>query len=174
MRSNVVLRLLALVVVAAWLSGCSVDPEQRLVGKWKGDSSAIGTAIKAAKMKADSPEVSGSTAMAAARALGNTSLTLNSDKTCALATGSGNTLKGTWKFFKEEKLVELDLQTAEIAPENQEKNPEGFKPTTYIAVMNKDGDALEVLPFGRESYDMLKKMEESGTKRQKFMVLRKR
>jgi hypothetical protein len=173
MRSNVVLRLLALVVVAAWLSGCSVDPEQRLIGKWKGDSSAIGTAIKAAKMKADSPEVSGSTAMAAARALGAMSLTLSADKSCALFTG-GNTIKGTWKFFKEENLVELDLQTAEIPPENQEKNPEGFKPQTYIAVLNKDGDALEVLPFGRDSYDMVKKMEETGHKRQKFMVLRKR
>lgn len=171
MRRLIAINSVWLPLVAALSVGCSVDPEARLVGKWKGDSSAMGAAIKAAKMKADSPDVSGSTAMAAARALGAITLDLNQDKSCALLMG-GNTLKGKWTFVKEENLVELDLQTAEIPPENQAKNPEGFKPTTYIAVLNESGDALEVLPMGREAYELLKEVSK-GKKRQKLMVLRK-
>ena len=171
MRIRIGLFPLYLALAAVLLMGCSVDPEQRLIGKWKGDSSAIGTAIKAAKMKADSPEVSGSTAMAAARAMGATSLTLNEDKSCAFFVG-GNTLQGTWKFFEEESLVELDLKTAEIPPENQEKNPDGFKPQTYVAIVSEGGDSIEVLLMGRESYGMMQEAMQ-GKKRQKFIVLRK-
>ena len=115
-----------------------MDPEQRLIGKWKADSSAAGVAMKAAKLKADNPEISGADATAYARSLTNVSLDLNKDKSCAFVTG-GNTLKGTWKFDKEAKIVELDLQTAEIAPENKDKNPEGFKPQTYIAIVEEGG-----------------------------------
>jgi hypothetical protein len=160
-----------LCVAAALLVGCSMDPEQRLIGKWKADSSAAGVAMKAAKMKADNPEISGSDAMAYARSLTKVSLDLNKDKSCTLVTG-GNTLKGTWKFDKEASLVELDLKTAEIAEENKAKNPEGFKPQTFVVVVEDGGDKLEVLPMPRESYEMVKEATK-GKKRQKFMVLRK-
>ena len=148
-----------------------MDPEQRLIGKWKADSSAAGVAMKAAKLKADNPEISGSEATAYARSLTNVSLALNKDKSCAFVTG-GNTLKGTWKFDKEAKIVELDLQTAEVAPENKDKNPDGFKPTTYIAIVEDGGDKIEVLPIDRAGYEVVKDATK-GKKRQKFFVLRK-
>jgi hypothetical protein len=84
----------------------------------------------------------------------------------------GNTLKGTWKFDKAENLVELDLKTADIPAENQEKNPEGFKPQTYIVVVDPSGDSVEVLPMDRDAYNLLKEATKDK-KRQKFMVLRK-
>jgi hypothetical protein len=148
-----------------------MDPEQRLIGKWKADSSAASVAMKAAKLKADNPEISGSEATAYARSLTNVSLDLNKDKSCAFVTG-GNTLKGTWKFDKEAKLVELDLQTAEIAEENKAKNPDGFTPKTYVAEVQDGGDRLEVIPFDRSGYETIMQSLQ-GKKRQKFFVLRK-
>jgi hypothetical protein len=164
-------RILLLCVAAAYFVGCSMDPEQRLVGKWKADSSAAGVAMKAAKLKADNPNISGAEATAYARSLTNVSLALNKDKSCAFVSG-GNTLKGTWKFDKEAKLVELDLKTAEIAEENKAKNPDGFKPTTYVAEVQDGGDRLEVIPYSRSGYEAITKLLE-GKKRQKFFVLRK-
>ena len=161
------------VLALSLLIGCSVDTEQQLVGKWKGDDSAVGVAIKAAKMKADNPDVKPSTATTAARAMGATTLTLNQDKTCALFMG-GSTVKGKWAYVKEESLVELILDAGEIPPENQEQNSEGVQSQQYIVLVSEGIDKLEVvpLPMARNKWLELKEMMK-GKKIPSLIALRK-
>ena len=94
------------------------------------------------------------------------------DSVTLMSLMGGNTLKGKWKLVQEENLVELDLQTAEIPPENQAKNPDGFKPQIYIAVLNGSGDRLEVLPMDRQSYKLFQESTK-GKPRPKLIMLSK-
>ena len=50
-------------------AGCSSSPEQRLVGTWKGDTSAIGMTMKAVKLKNDAPGISNKDAINAAKTI---------------------------------------------------------------------------------------------------------
>jgi hypothetical protein len=132
------------------LTGCSSSPEQQLVGKWQGDTSALGTAIKAAKLKADAPEVSGSDALRAAKAMGATALDLRKDKTLEFSLG-GSTFGGSWSYDADRKEVRLELKSVESSPIEGAK--ESFKPETWLAHVNELG-RLEVFRGNREAYDL--------------------
>lgn len=130
------------------------------MGKWKADDSAAGMATRAAKLKNQQPDAESSDVMAAARAMGQIGLDLRQDKSFDLLMG-GNTIQGTWAFHEERKEVQLDCKTAEIAPENEEKNPGPFQPATFVAYLNDSGN-LRLYPMPRESYDMLKESGNAG------------
>jgi len=142
------------------LAGCAGDPEQAVIGSWKGDDSAAGVAMRAAKLKGQAPDAESSELMAAARAMGNVGLELRKDKTFDLLMG-GNTVKGDWAFDQERAEVRLDAKTAEVAPENADKNPGPFKPTTFVAYLNESGN-LRLYPMPREAYDLLKQSGNAG------------
>ena len=53
-----------------------------------------------------------------------------------------------------------------------EQNPDGFKPQTYVVVVDPSGDSVEVPPMERASYNLLNEATKDK-QRPKFMVLRK-
>lgn len=142
------------------LLGCATDPEQAIIGVWKADDSAAAMAARAAKLKHDSPDAEGKVVMDAARAMGHIGLDLRADKTFDLLMG-GNTIQGSWSFDAELNEVQLDAKTAIVAPENVDKNPEPFKPATFIAYLNDTGN-LRLYLMPRESYQIIKESGQGG------------
>ena len=159
-------------MVVVFLVGCSTDPEQQIVGKWGGDSSAMSVGIKAAKLKSDNPDISPEKAREVARAMSSFGLILNADKTCQLLAG-GNKLNGTYTFDKAENLVEMEFETAEIAPENAAQNPKPFEPVKWIGMYNPDEGKMELSAGDRDTYAMIKEMKKTQ-KLPGLMVLRKK
>jgi hypothetical protein len=146
-------RTIGLVFLAAGLAGC-MDREQAAVGKWKADGSALGAAIRSAKMKADNPDASTGQIMGAARAVGATTVHLNKDKTAEVLFG-GATIKGTWTIDKEAGVVTLNLTSAEGAGGEQ---PAGeVKGQTWVAYMNDANDRLRLYMAPRDIADSLRK-----------------
>lgn len=155
MRTNNLYAAAWCLVAAVVLTGCATDPEQAIVGKWKADDSASGMAMRAAKLKQESPDAETSVVMGAARSMGHVGLEVRADKTFDLHTG-GKALKGSWTFDKASGELQLDAKTAEFPPENADPNAEPFKPTSFIALWRSDTNTLRLLPIPRESYDLIK------------------
>jgi hypothetical protein len=171
MRFAVPAWFLSSVLALAGVSGCAVEPEQMLVGKWGGDTSAATVAVKAAKMKADNPDISAEQARDYARAAASFAVHFKSDKTCDLYAG-GNVLHGTYTFDKEENLAEIDFKTVDVAPENKAQNSEPFQPQKWIAMLNPEEEKLEISLGDRSTYNTLKEIRKTQ-KLPGLIVLRK-
>jgi hypothetical protein len=171
MRSAVSVSFVGGALLLVGFAGCAVEPEQMLVGKWGGDTSAATIAIKAAKMKADNPDISAEQARDYARAAASFAVQFKSDKTCDLYAG-GNVLHGTYTFDKEENLAEIDFKTADVAPENKAQNPEPFQPQQWIAMLDPEEEKLEVSLGDRNTYKTLKEIRKTQ-KLPGLIVLRK-
>jgi hypothetical protein len=129
------------------VAGCSQSPEQKFVGKWQGDSSPEGIAMKSAKMKADNPGVSNDQIRDAVAAMAATALDVKQDKSFEVV-AAGHTWKGSWTFDSAASLAQLDLKEA---PADQ-KLP---TPATWIAHLNPSDNSLELYMCDRASYDMI-------------------
>jgi hypothetical protein len=158
------------VLFVTTVAGCGVKPEKLLIGKWAGDTSAAGTAMRAVQLKQSDPGVEGSTAMKAARAMGAVALELREDKTFDLLLGP-NEVSGTWTFDPERSDVQLDLKSAVTPPPQEGEVAEPFKPQTWMAHLDADSERLEIFQGDRESYDFF--LEVSKNKKVGLLILTK-
>jgi hypothetical protein len=147
-RIDAVLSLDCRLVGLLALVGCATDPEQAVVGKWAADSSAMGNAARMAKLKADAPDADPALIRESAKAMGAYALELKAYKSCTAIAG-GNKFQGTWSFDKEQLEVQIDLKTAELTPEAEAQNPEGFKPRSWMASLDEDHTALRLAMVDR-------------------------
>lgn len=155
---------------AVLLAGCASDPEKSLVGKWKGDTSGVGAAIRSIKIKSENPNAETSQIMAAARAQGMIELTLKSDKTfnVNLATSS---LGGTWAFDKTANVVELSVNVPAAAPAAEGEKAEPAKPQLWLGIFDPSQPTLQLFMGDHEAYKLA---ESASPGRLPGMVLRKK
>jgi hypothetical protein len=155
---------------AVLLAGCASDPEQALVGKWKGDMSGVGAAIRSIKIKSENPNAETGQIMAAARAQGMIELTLKSDKTFKVNLAT-TALGGTWAFDKTANVVELLVNIPFTTPA-----PEGEKawlpqPHLWLGIFDPSQPTLQLFMGDHEAY---KAAEAAAPGRLPGMVLRKK
>ncbi len=169
MRGTTGLRLLSLLLLTGVVAGCG-NPERALVGKWKGDMSGAGAAIRSVKIKSENPNAQTSQIMAAARAQGMIELTLKADKTFKvnLATASYD---GKWTFDKTANVVELMVNVPQAAPAAEGEKTEPAGPLLWLGVFNPTLETLQLFMGDHEAY---KAAEASSPGRIPGNVLRKR
>lgn len=153
-------------VLLTSMSGCSSGPpspeemKQMVVGDWAANSSAIGAAARGMKLGSQNPELSGSEAMAAGRALGAMAAEFREDGTMT-ATFMLSVFEGTWTFDAENAMVEMDLTLVE--PPAPEDKPEVNK-TAWVAILDPEKEKLTLYMFGRDAYQMFLSLDEKMQK----------
>ena len=155
MRSLFACRAIGLIFLTGALAGC-MDREQAAIGKWKADGSALGAAIRSAKIKAENPDASTGEIMGAARAIGATTVTLNKDKSAEVFI-AGTEGKGTWTIDKEAGVVTVNITSAKLAApaEGQQAGP--FQAQTWTCYMSDSNDKMRLYMAPRDIADSLRK-----------------
>lgn len=141
-------------LLVASAAGCSVDREQQLIGKWKGDE--LSATFAAIKMKEDSG-ASTEDAKNAAKVLVATFVEIKSDKSFTAGMG-GATTEGTWTFNKESGEVILNI--AKVTGPDGKDAELGLK--SWCAYLDDGDRRLALYPMPVEFAAELKKTKEKG------------
>jgi hypothetical protein len=149
-------RLALLLCLIALFTGCSTDREQAAVGKWKADGSAIGTALRSAKLKSENPDASTGEIMGAARVLGATSVTLNNDKSAEVFV-AGTAGQGTWTIDKEAGVVTVNITSAKLAAPAEGQKAGQFTAQTWTCYLNDSNDKMRLYMAPKDIADSLRK-----------------
>jgi hypothetical protein len=161
------LTALALILVAI-CAGCSpTKPTEQIIGKWKGDDSAVGNALRAAKLKSENPGASSDMVRDGARALGNTEIEFSADQKFKFSF-QGRPEKGIWSYDEGRKEFVLKLDPPEIPVDHP--NPEEAKkaaeaPRSWVVVYNAGTQHIELFMMDQAAIDLLKAVEKEQTKK---------
>jgi hypothetical protein len=150
--------------------GCSGDPEREVVGKWKGDMSAVGAAIRSVKIKSENPNAETAQIMAAARAQGMIELTLKSDKSFQLNLATTMN-SGTWTFDRTANVAEMHVTNSTPAPGAAGEKVEHNPPQLWLGIFNPGQETLQLF---MGDHDAFHAAEAASPGRIPGMVLRKR